>query len=73
MWFDNIRESILSKYTKKTNSSKSNIDWNLDKEELLPTLNFDYRLNLDLYNMDKLIIEIFTDLKSEGFIADYHM
>jgi hypothetical protein len=67
MWLDKIRESMSSK---KTSSSSNNVNLNFDKE--LPKLNFDYRLNLDLYIMDKLIIEIFTDLKNEGFIADYH-
>ena len=69
MWLDKIRESMSSKKT--SSSSSSNVNLNFDKE--LPKLNFDYRLNLDLYIMDKLIIEIFTDLKNEGFIADYHM
>lgn len=69
MWLDKIRELMLSKTSKKTSSSAS---VNLDFDKELPKLNFNYRLNLDLYNMDKIIIEIFTDLKSEGFIADYH-
>lgn len=62
MWLNKIRESMLTK-SKKTNSTSSN---NINFKEL-PKLNFDYRLNLDLYIMDKLIIEIFTDLKNEGF------
>lgn len=70
MWFDKIRESMSSKKT-SSSSNSNNVTLNFDKE--LPKLNFDYRLNLDLYIMDKLIIEIFTDLKNEGFIADYHM
>lgn len=63
MWLNKIRKSL----SKKTNSSSNVV--NLD---LLPKLNFDYKLNLDLYCIDKLIIEIFTDLKNDGFIADYH-
>jgi hypothetical protein len=59
MWFDKIRESMSSK---KTSSSSS-----VNLEVSLPKLNFDYRLNLDLYLMDKLIVEIFTDLSNEGF------
>lgn len=72
MWFNKIRESMLSmtSSTKKSVTS-SIVDLDFDKE--LPKLNFDYRLNLGLFSIDKLISEIFTDLRSEGFIADYHM
>jgi hypothetical protein len=79
MWLDKIRESMLSKKTNSSSrsssksSSKSSSSSSVDFDRELPKLNFDYRLNLDLYSIDKLIIEIFTDLKSDGFIADYHM
>lgn len=69
MWVNKIRELMLNK---KPNSTNFNVNLDFDKE-VLPKLNFDYKLNLDLYNIDKLITEIFTDLINEGFIVDYHM
>jgi hypothetical protein len=72
MLLNKIFESIFKK-SKNPSLNNSSVNLNFDKE--LPKLNFDYRLNMDinLYNMDKLIIEIYTDLKLDGFIADYHM
>lgn len=67
MFLTRFRESILSKSSKKSSISSSSCS-NLDFEKELPKLNFNYKLNLDLYNMDVLINEFFTDLKTEGFI-----
>ena len=61
-------ESVSSVNVKSLSSkteSVSSSDVNLDFEKELPKLNFDYRLNLDLYNIDLLINDIFTDLMNE--------
>lgn len=70
MWVNKIRKLMLNQKLKSTNSRNVNV--NFDKE-VLPKLNSNYKLNLDLYKIDKLITEIFTDLINEGFIVDYHM
>ena len=57
-----LYKRISNQFSKKETTS------NIELPEIsLPEINFNYRLDFNLYNMDKLINEIFTDLQKKDF------
>lgn len=68
--FKKIRNSLSPKKDSPKDSLKKLIVKqrrdSLNFDYMLPKINIDYKLDFNLYNIDRLIDEIFTDLQMEN-------